>query len=94
VREFRGVRLFFEGTKPSEYYQVSIAAKKPVPPKFGDVAGMCERASRLDNIEATVSRIERKLDMLVDMMKPLFANPSMRVAIGAAVTAQSMRVRK
>ena len=61
---------------------------------MGDVAGMCERVDRLGNVEQAVLRIERKLDMLVDMMKPLFANPSMRVAIGAAVTAQSMRVRQ
>jgi hypothetical protein len=73
-----------------------IPAKKPAgaPPKFGDVAGMCERVDRLGNVEATVARIEKKLDDLVRMMTPLFANPSIRQAIGAAITSQSMRVRQ
>jgi hypothetical protein len=92
-REFRAAGTFLEGTKPSEYYQVSIAAKKPVPPKFGDVAGMCERASRLDNIEQAIARISAKLDHLIDLTSVL-ASPALRQAIGTAVTTQAMRVRK
>jgi hypothetical protein len=68
--------------------------KTPAPPKFGDVANMCERVDRLGNVEQAVLRIERKLDDLVRMMTPLFANPSMRVAIGAAVTTQALKVRR
>lgn len=59
-------------------------AKKPVPVRMGVVAETASIADRLD-------RIERKVDDLLRMVTPLFVNPSMRVAIGAAVTAQSMR---
>ena len=67
--------------------------KKP-PPKFGDVVGMCERVDRLDNVQATVARIERKLDDLIRTVTPLFSNPALRQAIGAAITTQALRVRR
>jgi hypothetical protein len=64
------------------------APKKPAPVRMGgDVASMCERTDRLD-------RIERKVDDMVRMLTPLFANPALRQAIGAAITTQAMRVRK
>jgi hypothetical protein len=66
-----------------------IPAKKPAgaPPKFGDVAGMCERVDRLGNVEQAVIRIERKVDMLVDA----FLKPTMRHAINTALTSESLR---
>jgi hypothetical protein len=64
-----------------------IPAKKPAPVRMGVVAETASLSERL-------TRIESKLDDLVRMVTPLFANPAMRQAIGAAVTTQAMRVRK
>ena len=51
------------------------------------MASVCER----------LDRIESNLDTLVEMMNPVaavFSDKSMRVAIGAASTSQSLKVRK
>jgi hypothetical protein len=65
----------------------SYVANKPAP-KLGDnPTVLCGLSERLD-------RIERMVDDLVRMVTPLFSNPAIRVAIGAAVTAQSMKVRQ
>ena len=63
-----------------------IPAKTPAPVRMGVVAETASLSERL-------TRIESKLD-LVRMLTPLFANPSMRVAIGTAVTTQALKVRK
>jgi hypothetical protein len=70
------------------------ALKTPPPVRMGDAADMCNRVDRLGNVEQAVLRVERKLDALVEMMKPaasVFGDKSMRIAIGAAVTSSSMQ---
>jgi hypothetical protein len=63
-------------------------ARPSPPPKLGDnPAVLCGLTDRLD-------RIERKLDDLIRTVTPLFSNPALRQAIGAAITTQAMRVRK
>ena len=67
-----------------------IPARPSPPPKIGDVAAMASVCERLD-------RIKSNLDTLVEMMNPVaavFSDKSMRVAIGAASTSQSLKVRK
>jgi hypothetical protein len=41
-----------------------------------------------------LTRLEAKVDYLISMMEPLFANPSVRQAIAGAVTSYGMRVRQ
>ena len=68
-----------------------IPSRSSPAPKLGDSpAALCGLTDRLD-------RIEHKLDALVEMMKPVaatFADKGMRVAIGAAITAANMRVKR
>jgi hypothetical protein len=66
-----------------------IPAKKPAP-RLGDIPTPSDLARRVDRLDS----IERKIDDLVRMLTPLFANPALRQAIGAAVTTQAMRVRQ
>jgi hypothetical protein len=67
--------------------------KKPAsaPPKFGDIVDMIERVDRLGNVEATVARVERKLEDLVRMMTPLFGDLRTRTAVQVALTTESLR---
>jgi hypothetical protein len=69
-------------------------AKKPPPPRMGDVVDMIERVDRLGQVEATCARIEKKLDALIATMGPVasaFGDKSTRVAIVAAVKSSSMQ---
>jgi hypothetical protein len=59
----------------------------PEPVRLGEVAQTASIADRL-------TRIEARLDDLVRMISPLFGNPSIRQAIGTAITSQSLKVRK
>jgi hypothetical protein len=71
----------------------------PTPPRYGaaDVSNVVTLSSRLSNVETAILRIEAKLDKLCAMMLPVaatFADKGLRVAVGAASTSHSMRVRK
>jgi hypothetical protein len=62
----------------------SAAKKQPAPVRMGEPSAMCSILERLD-------RLELKIDDLIQMLKPVFSDKSMRIAIGAAITSSSMQ---
>jgi hypothetical protein len=51
---------------------------------MGDAADICNRVDRLGNVE-------RKLDDLIAMLKPMFGDHRIRTAINVALTTESLR---
>jgi hypothetical protein len=76
VREFRGVRPLSQIPDNSKKLRYAVetkmtpAAKKP-PVRMGDVAQLAARTERMDGLEIRMSRVESKIDRLIEIVLDL-----------------------